>query len=100
MADDDRLNRNVTINGRRTTLRMEKAYWLLIEEICAREEVTISELCQQIERENWALKECSSLTSALRVFVATYFHAAATEQGHERAGHGSLEFSEHPARGD
>ena len=32
----------------------------------------------------------TSRTSAVRVFVLTYFRAAATDQGHVNAGHGIL----------
>jgi hypothetical protein len=32
----------------------------------------------------------SSLTAAVRVFILAYFMAAATEEGHASAGHGSL----------
>ena len=77
----------MTINDRRACLRVESAFWLLIEEICACEEVTLTEFCQQIERENWALQGSSSLTSAISVSLAACFHAAATEQGHAQAGH-------------
>lgn len=94
MSTDDRICRNVSINGRRTCLRMEKAFWLMVEEICAREEMTIAEFCEEVERENWATQESSSLTSAIRVYAATYFHEAATEEGHGRAGHGVLEYGQ------
>jgi hypothetical protein len=34
----------------------------------------------------------TSLTAAIRVFLMLYFRAAATEEGHARAGHGSFEY--------
>ncbi len=78
--------RNVTIGGRRTSMRLEPAMWDALEEICQRENLPRNELCGNIDN----FRKASSLTAAVRVFIATYFRAAATEEGHASIGHGTL----------
>ncbi len=80
------VNRNVTIGRRRTSLRLEPAMWDALEEICRREEMNQHELCERIDER----RRASSLTAAIRVFIVTYYRAAATEEGHARIGHGAL----------
>jgi len=80
------VNRNVTIGGRRTSLRLEPAMWDALEEICRREEMSQHELCARIDER----RRASSLTAAIRVFIVNYFRAAATEEGHASTGHGGL----------
>ena len=78
------VNRNVTIRGRRTSLRLEPAMWEAFHEIAARENASVHEICSRVE---YSRRE-STLTAATRVFILVYFRAAATEQGHSLAGHG------------
>ncbi len=80
------VNRNVTIGGRRTSVRLEPAMWDALEEICQRENLTPHELCENIDK----FRQASSLTAAIRVFVVSYFRVAATEEGHANIGHGAL----------
>ena len=80
------VNRNVTIGGRRTSLRLEPALWDALEEICRREDLTRDELCVMIDK----FRRASSLTAAVRVFIVNYNRAAATEDGHASMGHGTL----------
>ena len=74
---------NVTVAGRRTSIRLEPAMWQALLEISAREGKTMNALVTEIERG----RVQSSLTAAIRVFLLDYFKAAATEEGHRRAGH-------------
>ena len=60
--------------------------WEGLDEICRRETLSLSELCTMIERR----RAGTSRTSAVRVFVLSYFRAAATDQGHADVGHGVL----------
>ncbi|MHA1598122.1 MAG: ribbon-helix-helix domain-containing protein [Alphaproteobacteria bacterium] len=78
------VSRNVTINGRRTSLRMEKSIWDALGEICQREAVGIHDLCTLIDNH----RHITNRTSAIRAFIVAYYRAAATEDGHRRAGHG------------
>jgi predicted DNA-binding ribbon-helix-helix protein len=74
---------NVTVAGRRTSIRLEPAMWQALREISAREGKTMHALVTEIEHR----RAQSSLTAAIRVYLLDYFRAAATEEGHRRAGH-------------
>lgn len=78
------ISRNVSIRGRRTSLRLEPAMWDALAEIARRERMTVHALCTAIDER----RRESSLTAAIRVFALSYFRTAATEDGHRRAGHG------------
>lgn len=78
------ISRNVTVSGHRTSIRLEPAMWDALNEVCHREAKTVHEICTTVDR----LRQQSSLTAALRVYIIDYFRSAATEHGHLRAGHG------------
>jgi predicted DNA-binding ribbon-helix-helix protein len=71
------ISKNVTINGRRTSLRLERASWDAMVDICKCEGMTLHELCSLIE----AKREGSSRTSAVRAFIVMYYRAVAKEYG-------------------
>lgn len=77
-------SRNITLHGRRTSLRLEQPMWDALEEICRRERCGLSDLCARIDEQ----RRESTLTAAIRVFILLYYRQAATERGHSRAGHG------------
>lgn len=82
------ISRNITVLGRRTSVRLEPEMWREIKNIAKRENCTIHDLCSLISlRKNKA----TSLTAAIRVFLMLYFRAAATEDGHAKVGHGDFE---------
>ncbi len=64
--------------------------WDALGEICRREQLTRNELCGKVDKFRYA----SNLTAAIRVFIVTYFRAAATEEGHANIGHGALYIEE------
>lgn len=78
------ITRNVTVSGHRTSIRLDPSIWEALEEITVREVCTVHEICTLVDRH----RGNSSLTAALRVFIVAYYRAAATEAGHEQAGHG------------
>ena len=78
------INRNVTVGGRRTSIRLEPVMWQALAEIAEREAVSINDLCDLVN----ARRHESTLTAAIRVFILTYYQAASTEEGHLSAGHG------------
>jgi len=80
------INRNVTVMGRRTSVRLEQPMWDALEEMCRRERKVLNQLVTEIEHG----RQESSLTAAIRVTIMLYFKTAATERGHLRAGHGAL----------
>lgn len=78
--------RNVTVNDKRTSIRLEPEMWQALNDICRRERCSIHNLCTLVS----ASKEGpGSLTAAIRVFIMAYYRAAATEEGHNGADHGS-----------
>lgn len=79
------VSRNVTIGAHRTSVRLEPDMWTGLREICRREHVTLHDVATVVSTRK---AENTSLTAAIRVFVMAYFRAAATEEGHNRAGHG------------
>lgn len=79
-------SRNVTVDGHRTSLRLEQDVWDALEEVCSRESLNVHQLCTHIE----VRRGGSSRTAAVRAFVLGYFRAAASDSGHVRAGHGTL----------
>jgi predicted DNA-binding ribbon-helix-helix protein len=84
LANSTLISRNVTVAGRRTSVRLEPAMWQGFFDIAGRERLSIHQIATAIERRK-PLE--TSLTAAMRVFVMAYFRAAATETGHRRAGH-------------
>lgn len=86
MAVSRLVNRNVVAERGRTSMRLEPELWDLLTEICEREARDMSTLVRQIE----AAGHAGGRTSAVRVYVTSYFYTAATEIGHAAAGHGPL----------
>jgi predicted DNA-binding ribbon-helix-helix protein len=76
------ISRNVTVNGHRTSLRLEEETWAAIEDICRAEKTNIHTLCSLLDRRRQGL----SRTSAVRVFVLSYFRTAARAGGRMPAG--------------
>jgi predicted DNA-binding ribbon-helix-helix protein len=87
VADSRLINRNVVAERGRTSMRLEPELWDALLEICQRERRDMSQLVRAIEE----VGHSGGRTSAVRVFVLEYFRAAATEPGHEAAGHGKLD---------
>jgi len=80
------VSRNITLQDRRTSVRLEPAMWDALDEICRRESRTIHDLCSLIDHQ----RRESRLTAAIRVFVMAYYRAASTSEGHAGAGHGPM----------
>ena len=62
------INRNITVNGHRTSVRLEPEFWTGLAQIAEHEHVTIDQLCSEIDRGAGDL----SRTAAIRVFIASY----------------------------
>ena len=56
------VSRNVTVNGHRTSLRLEQDVWDALEEVCGREGLSLHEVCTHIENR----RSGSSRTAAVR----------------------------------
>lgn len=59
--------------------------WEALHQICERERKSLNEAVTEIDGQ----RVSSSLTAAIRVYVLSYFRAAATDEGHRLAGHGA-----------
>ncbi|MDD9877942.1 MAG: ribbon-helix-helix domain-containing protein [Magnetovibrio sp.] len=77
------ISRNITVNGRRTSMRLEEAAWEAIDDICAHEGVSINDLCTAIDQR----RSTSSRTATVRAFIVTYFREAVAEAGGLTGGH-------------
>lgn len=82
------VSRNITVLGRRTSVRLEPEMWQSLKDIAARETCSIHDLCSLISMRK---HQNTSLTAAIRVFLMLYYKAASTEEGHSRARHGNFE---------
>lgn len=61
--------KNVIVNGRRTSMRLDRETWISLSDICLREKITIHELCSKIDR----MRDKAGLSGATRLFVLMYF---------------------------
>lgn len=82
------ISRNITVKGRRTSIRLEPEMWMSLKEIAKRERCSIHDICTLIALRK---KENSSLTASIRVFIMLYFRASSTEEGHIRSRHGDFQ---------
>jgi predicted DNA-binding ribbon-helix-helix protein len=80
------INRNITATAGRTSMRLEPEVWDALREICLREGLELRDLIQKVEQGAGE----GGRTSAVRVHVLQYFRAAASEEGHRKAGHGQV----------
>lgn len=68
------LTRNVSVQGRRTSMRLEQPFWDALEDILRREDTSMNSLVSRI----WtASPDDVNLSGAIRVFVLGYFWALA-----------------------
>lgn len=74
------INRNVTVAGHRTSVRLEPAMWDALHHVCEREQKSLAEIVTDVARSQVE----SSLTAAIRVYVMSYFRAAATQAARAR----------------
>lgn len=82
------VSKNITIMGRRTSVRLEPEMWRSLKEISRREKCTVHDVCSMVYM---CKKPLSSLTASIRVFLMLYYKAASTEDGHVKARHGNLD---------
>ncbi len=89
------VSRNITILGRRTSIRLEPEMWNSLNDIADREKCSIHDICGLVFTRK---SQETSLTAAIRVFLVLYYRAAATELGHKNAGHGDFDIMKRRAR--
>lgn len=89
------VSRNITIFGRRTSIRLEPEMWVALNDIADREKCSVHDICSLVYVRKSSL---TSLTAAIRVFLMLYYKAAATDIGHKDAGHGDFNIMKRRAR--
>ena len=60
---------NVFVGPRRTSVSLEIQVWDALDDVCYREEVTIDEICNDLNRRRLS----SSMSSSLRMFLLIYY---------------------------
>ena len=60
--------RSVTINGRRTTMRLEPSMWNALRRIAEDHRITVNQLCSQIDTSRGEM----SMTAAVRSYIVSY----------------------------
>lgn len=73
----DLTKRNVTVDGKRTTIRLEPTLWHALENIARLESTSINQLCSDISTKQHG----PSFTSAVRVFIVHYYMYAGQQPG-------------------
>ncbi len=89
------VSRNITIFGRRTSIRLEPEMWSALNDIADREKCSVHDICSLVYVRKSSL---TSLTAAIRVFLMLYYKAATTDIGHKNAGHGDFNIMKRRAR--
>lgn len=59
---------NIRLNGRRTSIKLEPAFWTALSRVAKAEGVTIHDICQAVSERT----EGYGLTGAVRVFLLCY----------------------------
>ena len=76
------VSRNIMVNGRRTSMRLEEVCWDTIDEICIHESVNLHVLCTAIDQRS----RNSSRMAAVRASIVTNFRGLAEGSGFLNAG--------------
>lgn len=69
MPTESERPRNVKVFGRRTSMRLEPAFWEALEEIARRETTDIDALFDKVAK----VPHRGNLTSAIRLYALAYF---------------------------
>jgi predicted DNA-binding ribbon-helix-helix protein len=70
------IKRSVIVNGHRTSVTVEDAFWTELKFVARQKGVSLSDLITSIDRD----KQASNLSSALRVFVLKHCREAGENQ--------------------
>lgn len=80
------VTRNIWIGEHRTSVKLEPAFWDLLNEISGREKISANEICSMIADRAGDF----GLTGAIRVFLITYAWTAGLEVALEAVPNGPL----------
>lgn len=99
-------SRNIMIGSKRTSIRLEQSMWMMLEEIAIQEEMPLNEIFTMLaaridgavrgadagapeSRRSMSGSDIVTFSSAVRVYICSYYRQRASEVGHRRAGHGA-----------
>lgn len=77
--------RNVTVSGRRTSIRMERVFWNCLDAVCTERGISLSELLTEIDEARGPM----NLTAAVRLHLVVMFRRKAEVVPFRRAGLGA-----------
>ena len=77
------IKRSVDINGHKTSISLEDAFWTEVKTIASQKNTTIKDLITNIDRSRH--DSASNLSSALRVFVLRHYRDQPPEQANAAA---------------
>jgi predicted DNA-binding ribbon-helix-helix protein len=72
--------RNIVVAGHRTSVRLEPLMWEALHDIARGRAMSLNDLVTEIDR----LREASSLTAAIRVYIVDFYRTAAAAGGERR----------------
>jgi predicted DNA-binding ribbon-helix-helix protein len=70
------LKRSVVLDGHKTSISLEEAFWKGLKDIAERQHQSLSEMIGGID----AVREQGNLSSAVRLFVLDYYQGLASEE--------------------
>jgi predicted DNA-binding ribbon-helix-helix protein len=70
------VKRSFSIGGHRTSISLEPAFWSALKEVAARERLPLSQLVATIDKN----RGDAGLSSAVRIWLLTYFQAHGTNR--------------------
>ena len=76
------IKRSVIVNGHKTSISLEDAFWSEVKAIASEKNSTISELLTNIDRD----RQASNLSSTLRVFILKHHRDQAMGKPPDRLG--------------
>jgi predicted DNA-binding ribbon-helix-helix protein len=76
------LKRAITINGRRTSISLEEAFWECLKDIAAHQHLSVPELVSKIASN----RKRGNLSSAVRLFVLDHYQ----QRHHDKGRHGTF----------
>ncbi|WP_320006930.1 ribbon-helix-helix domain-containing protein [Maridesulfovibrio sp.] len=71
--DYEQVNRSIRINGAVTSIRIERRFWHILDELAAEENVSTGKFISALHAEAYSMNgEISNFASLLRVVCTTY----------------------------
>ena len=76
MTEQTRAKRSLAIDGHKTNVSLEAAFWDALKEIAARERISVPTLVNRIDTE----RQHTNLSSAIRLFVLDHYRQLTEEK--------------------